>query len=219
MPARSSLAPGAVPIGLSVLLGLPEHEIQRILLLICSGDLQVAVAAAHVVQILVGQLAVSVKFSCAVIDRSVLRHIGIALVDQSLDHIDHAVDLAGSSRVHGSRPDVQARHILLALLDISLGDHRGINSLFQSLLDDLVIDIREVGYIVYLVPLVFKIASHRIKYDHGTRIADVDQVVNGRTAYIHAHLAGFDRHKFLFASGHCVKDLHCIPHFNINIFI
>ena len=215
MPARSSLAPGAIPIGLSLFLGLPEDEIERILLLVGARDLQFPVAAAHVVQVLVGQLSVALKFPGAVVNRAVLGDIGVSLVDQSLDHLDHAVDLESRLGVHGRRLDVKAGHVLLALFDISLGDDTGINAFFLRLLDDLVVDIRKVGYVVYLVSLVFKIAPDRVKNDHRAGISDMDQVVDGGTAYVHAHLAGFDRHKFLFGPGHCVKDLHCIPHFAI----
>ena len=213
VPAGSSLAPGAIPIRLSLFLRLPQDEIQRVLLLVGAGHLEVAVAAAHVVEVLVGELAVALKFPRAVVNGAVLGDIGVALVDQSLDHFDHSVDLLRCPGVHGRGLDVEARHILLALIDVSLGDDCGVDALFLGLLDDLVIDVREVGYIVDLVSFVFKIAPDRVKNDHGTRISDVDQVVDGGSAYIHAHLAGFERHKFLFGPGHCVKDLHCIPHF------
>ena len=45
MPAGTALAPWRYPVGLSFLLGLPENEIQRILLLILSGYQKRTVAA------------------------------------------------------------------------------------------------------------------------------------------------------------------------------
>ena len=58
-------------------------------------------------------------------------------------------------------------YVFFALCDIALGDHAGLHTLFIGLLDDLVIHVCEVGYIVYFVTLVFHVTAHRIKYDHG----------------------------------------------------
>ena len=121
------------------------------------------------------------------------------LVDQCLDHIQHAADLLGSLRVLGSGLDIHSLHVLFALCDIALGDHAGLHTLFIGLLDDLVIHVCEVGYIVYFVTLVFHVTAHRIKYDHGAGIADVDQVVYGRSADIHFYLSRLQGLKFFFS--------------------
>ena len=155
-----------------------------------------------------GELAVPFKFPRAVVDRPVFRYISIPLVDQLPDHLDHAVDLFRRLGVRRGRLDVEAGHVLLALVDVSLGDHAGINALFHCLFDDLVVHIREVGHIVHLVSLVFKIAPYRVKNDHGPSVPDVDQVVDGGTAYIHADLPGLYRDELFFASGHRVENLH-----------
>ena len=114
----------------------------------------------------------------------------MSLVDQGLDHIQHAADLLGSLGVFGSGLDVHALHVLFALCDVTLGDHAGLNALFVSFFDDLIVHIREVGYIVHFISLVFHVTAYGIKYDHRTSVADVDQVVYGRAADIHFYLAG-----------------------------
>ena len=93
---------------------------------------------------------------------------------------------------------VHRLHILLALLDITPGNHGGIHAFLHRFLNDFVIHIREVGYIIYFKPLVFHITPYRIKYDHRPGIPDMDQIINRRPADIHPYLSLFDRHKFLF---------------------
>ena len=106
VPARPSVAPGGFPGGLAFLFGLPEHEIQGILLLIFAGNQQGALAALQIVQIFMGELPVLRKAPGPEIDRSVRRHIGVPLFDEGLDHLLHAADFLGGEGMGGGRPDV-----------------------------------------------------------------------------------------------------------------
>ncbi len=122
VPARAPLAPRRLPERLALFLRLPENEIERVLLLILTGDKKGSRAAPEIVEILVRKLAVLAELTCAVIDRAVLCDIGISFVDQNLDHVDHALNLLRRLRVNRRRTDVQRTHILLALRDIPLGN-------------------------------------------------------------------------------------------------
>ena len=66
-----------------------------------------------------GQLAVRAEFTGTEVYGSVYL-ISVSLVDQGLDHIDHAVNLLSCQRMGGSRFYIHVGHILLALGDVTL---------------------------------------------------------------------------------------------------
>ena len=200
MPARSSLAPGRLPERLALLLRFPEHKVQRVLLLLLPGHQKGTTAAAQIVQILVGKLAVSRKASRLKVNGAVLRHIGVSLVDQCLDHLDHAVDLAGRLGMRRCRLHMQRLHVLLALRDIALRNHGRVRALLVRFLDDLVVHVREVRHVIDVIAPVLHIAAHRVKHDHGSRVTNVNQVINRRSADVHADLSLLQGHKLLFLS-------------------
>ena len=141
------------------------------------------------------------------VDRSV-HLVGVAFRDQLADHLDHAADLFGRLRVGRCRTDIHPGHVLLAFFDVAFGNDGGINALGVGGLDDLVVHVGEIGDVVDFVALVFQVAPHRIKEDHGAGIADMDQVVDRGAADVHPHLSGFDRYEFLLGPAQSVIDLH-----------
>jgi hypothetical protein len=48
----------------------------------------------------------------------------------------------------------------------------------------------------------------KIKYDHRPGIADMDIVINGRSADIHAHIGGIERLEFLLGPGGSIVQAH-----------
>ena len=145
-----------------------------------------------------GELAVILEFSRTVVDGSVFL-IGISFVNQRLDHVNHAADLFCCQRVLCRRLDIHCVHVFLALSDIPLGYLIRCNALFNGFLDNLVVHICEIRDKVHIIASVFKITSDRVKYDHRTRVPDVNKIIYGRSAYIHFHLTLFQRYKFLFS--------------------
>ena len=121
VPARTAVAPRRLPGGLTLFLGLPEYEIERIFLLILSGDLQIAETGTEIIEVLARKLAVSTETSRAEIDRTVFR-ICMPAVDKRIDHVNHIRDFFRSLRMNRRRTNIHAFHILLALCDITLGD-------------------------------------------------------------------------------------------------
>ena len=75
------------------------------------------------------------------------------------------------------------------------------NAFLNGFLNDLIIHIRKVGYIIYFITFMLQVTSDGIKHDHRSCISDVDQIVYGRAAYIHADFAFLKRHKFFFLFG------------------
>ena len=149
------------------------------------------------------QFSVIFELSCTEIDRSVLC-IRVSLFDQCADQLDHSADLLCRQRMCRRRKHVHIRHIFFAFRNITLGNLFRRHALFICFFDDLVIHIGKVGYIVHIISFVFKISPHRIKYDHRTRISDVDIVIYGRSAYIHTDFSFLQRYKFFFLFGHCI---------------
>ena len=212
VPAGTAIAPRRLPVGLSVLLRLPENEVQRVSFLILSRHGNAAHVELEIVQILVGKLSVVRILANREVHGPVTHDIGKALVDQTLNHVNHSVNFLRRLRMRGRGLHIQVCHILPALPDIALRDHRGINALFVCFLNDLVIHIGKIGDVVDLISFVFKIPANRIKYDHRSRISDVNQIVNGRSADIHADLSLFNRLEFLEPFGFGVVNFN--PHGN-----
>ena len=137
-----------------------------------------------------GQFPIFLKLSGTVIYCAVL-FIGISFVDQCLDELNHPADLFCGKGMGGGRFHIHASHILFALLNVTLADHLCGSTFFDSFFDNFVIYVRKVGYIIHIISFIFQVPSHRIKYDHRAGIANVDQVVYSRTAYIHLDLSFF----------------------------
>src|SRR5690606_31714291 len=109
IPAGPTRAPAPLTAQLARLGRLPEHEVQRILLGLTHLD---ARADLQVLDLLARQLAVAGEPADPVIDVTVARRIGVALVDQGLDHGEHAVDVLGGTRLHVRTQHGEARLVL-----------------------------------------------------------------------------------------------------------
>ena len=222
VPARTALAPRGLPIRLTLFFRFPENEVVRILLALLTGYLDLTESGLEIVKILMGKLSVIFKFPDTVVNRSVSSHIGVTFFDQGADHIQHAADLFCRQRVLCCRLDIHALHILFALGNVALGDRLCINALLDGFFDDLIIDIRKVGYIIYIVSFIFKVPSYRIKYDHRSRVSDVDKVVDGRSAHVHFYFSRLYRNELFFSLCECIVDLHNLSSFiylSVRIFL
>ena len=132
----------------------------------------------------------------------------MTLFDQGTDHIQHAADLFGSLGMCSSRLYIHGSHVFPALCNITLGDHRCFHTFLDCLLDDLIIHIGKVGYIINLVTLMLHIASYCIKYDHGPCISNMDQIIYCRSADIHLHLSFGKRYKLFLPFCQGIVNLH-----------
>ena len=207
MPARTSLAPRRLPCRLPFFLRLPQHKIQRILLLILAADQKRTVTGTQIIQILMRQLPVIFKLPGPEIHRSILL-VCKSLLDQRADHIKHPFNLLSRKRMGRGRLDIHSFHILLTFCNISCRNLIGRHALFICLLNNLIIHICKIGHVIYIVALVFKISAHRVKYDHRSCISNVDKIVNRRSADIHLNLSFLHRNKFFFSLRHRIIQLH-----------
>src|SRR3989339_1036447 len=85
------------------------------------------------------------------------------------------------------------------------------------LIDYLIVHICDIPYKVNLITFICKITADNIKYISASGMADMGDVVNSRTADIHADMAFFDRPELFFFS--CKRivyfDTHCLLPFLI----
>ena len=209
VPAGAAVAPGAFPVGLAGLGGLPDGEIRGIFLqIVIHLAAQGAVAALQVIQIQVAQLAIAGVRLHAEVHVAVAGHVSMAGVDQVLDDVDDLTDMLGSAGAHGRRLDIQTVRVL-DVLGLKLAGHLlHAGALFLAFFNQLIVNIGDVGNIVHLIAAVFQIAAQGVKHDHRAGIADVDVVINRRAADVDTVFTGSLRNKFLFLAGHGVKDLH-----------
>ena len=207
MPSRTSLAPRRLPCWLSFFFRFPEHEIQWIFFLIFSGYQKGTFTRTKIIQILVRKLTVIFELSCTVIYGTILL-ICKSFINQRLDHIYHTADFFRRKRILGCRFDIHTVHIFFTLCNVTFGNLIGCHPFFDGFFDDLIVYVCKVGYIIHIISFVFKISSDRVEYDHRSCITDVDEIVYGRSAYIHLYLSFFQRYKFFFFLCHCIKYLH-----------
>ena len=103
---------------------------------------------------------------------------------------------------------VQTGGILEVLGLEALGDFLHGSTLLLALLDELVIDVGDVGDIDDLVAAVLKVTAQGIEDDERAGVADVDIVVDGGAADVDAVLARHLRHELFLLAGQGVEDLH-----------
>jgi hypothetical protein len=117
VPARASRSPGRFPFhfGRLVVAGmLPQHEVERILL---AGHDVDALAGAQVFQRLAGKLAVTVELAHRIADVMAFGDIGVAVLFQGADHVQHLRHILG-----GTRLGVRAQHAQRAGILVHRGD-------------------------------------------------------------------------------------------------
>src|SRR5690606_10468630 len=96
MPAGTTRTSGRSPAGPTRLPRLPPHAAPRIFLGLTHLD---ARAYLQILDALARQLAVTGKSPRPVIDVTIARCVGVTLVDQGLDHAEHAVDMFAGPRL------------------------------------------------------------------------------------------------------------------------
>ena len=200
MPSRTSVAPRRRPGRLAFFFRFPQYKIQRIFFLIFSGYQKGTVSGTQIIEIFMGKFAIFFKTACAEIYGTVYV-VSIPFLDKRGDHVDHTVNFLCCQRMCGGRFDIHACHILFALCNVTLGNLFCCHAFFVCLCNDLVVNIGKVGYIIYFITFMLQVTSDGIKHDHRSCISDVDQIVYGRAAYIHADFAFLKRHKFFFLFG------------------
>jgi hypothetical protein len=136
-----------------------------------------------------------------------IRFIGMALIDQQLDYLNHFWDMIGGTRFHVGRQKAQGLHIFVKSATCSLCHLIDRLTGFVRSGDDLVLNIGDISDTRNPRKLMAQYAIEKIEYDERTRIANVSVVVNSRTTYVHAYVFGIERLKTLLPTRRRVVQL------------
>ena len=209
VPARTALAPGAVPGRLARLGGFPDSKICGVFFqVVIHLAAQFAVAAFQVVQVQVAQLAVTGIRLNAEVDIAVVGNVSMSGFDQVLDDLDDLTDMLGCAGAHGGGLNVQALGIFDVLGLELAGNLLHGGAVRLAFFDQFIVNIGDIGNIQHLVAKVLQIAAQRVKHDHRARIADMDIVIHRRAADVNAINARLLRDKIFLFAGHGIKNLH-----------
>ena len=210
MPAGAAAAPRAFPARLVIGRELPQHEIGRVLLVRVDRD---AGTCLLVLEVPLRQAAI-VRHGVDAEQHLARRLIGVAAFDQHVDQRDHLRDVVGGARLHGGCQAAQLLHVREELVGRLLGDvadrvvQRQVGEVAKRTRVDLVIDVGDVADIgdVGLAIDLAQQPEEEIEDDDGARIADVGEVINRRTADIHAHVLTVERDELFLGAGQRVVE-------------
>ena len=205
VPSGTALAPRALPGRLAGLGGLPQGKVQRVALVLVLLD-----AGTHheVIDVAAGDLAVRGVAAHGEVHVAVVGRIGVTALDQRLDHADHGADLLGGTGAHIRVEHVGGAHDADELVGELGGDLLGGATLLVGAVDDLVIHVGEVLSERDLVAARDEPAADHVEADEGAGVADVDVVVDGGAAHVHADLALLNGTEVLFLVSGAVVDFH-----------
>ena len=186
VPSRTSGAPRGLPARLSRLRLLPQHEVQRRALLLVRLD---PGASPQRVQRLTGQEPVARDIEHRQIDPGgrLVRH---PAAHQIGDEVDHAVDVGGGVGNLVRSEHAERVHDLPPQGLVSRGELRNRHALGRSPVDDLVLDISDVGDIGDLETAEQQVAAEHVEDEGEPAVSEVRHPVDRRTADVEADLAG-----------------------------
>ena len=199
MPAGAAITPRAFPPRREGIRRLPQYEIHRVFL---EGRHLDPRACDHVIDRAARQRAIVFVRPYAE-QHMALFGIGMAAVDQGLDHRHHRADIFGRARLMAWPQCAQGVHIGMIPGDRLIGDVADRAAGLGGLGVDLVIHVGEVAHIGHMRrPIDMpQQAEQRVEHHHGPGVADMGAVIDGRAADIHAHVFGVQGSELLLLPG------------------
>jgi hypothetical protein len=188
VPAGTAAAPGGLPAGLARLGGLPHGEVARVAL----AGLAVAGGLAQVVEVLVGELQISLVRADVEVDVAV-GLVGVAALDEAPHHLDHLGDVTGGARLVRGREAAQGvvTGVERALVLVTDGPPGA--ALLGGLPDDLVVDVGDVPDERDVVPAVLEPAAHDVEVQPGPDVPDVRGGLDSRATEVDRDTARCER--------------------------
>ena len=114
--------------------------------------------------------------------------VGVPALAQPPDQLDHLGNVVGRARHHLGPLHPQRRHVLLEGLDVRGGEGAQVLAGLPRLLDDPVVDVRDVHDLAHAVAEVPQRAPQHVDGHERAEVADVGAVVDRGTAGVEAHL-------------------------------
>src|SRR5215212_10850428 len=206
VPARAPCSPGALPGRLARFGGLPQREVQRTPLEACMALFRLA----HLFGALVAQGAVGRETFDGVVDVAVgfFRDVRVALLYELLDQGDHLRDVLGRPRFGVGHPNAEHLEPVVEGVSVAVYDLLPRDPLLVGLVYDLVLNVRDVLDERHIVTPAPPVPDDHVPEQGRPRVADVDVVVDGRTAHVEAepaslsHLDQATAQAVLYAQAH-----------------
>ena len=137
------------------------------------------------------------------------RFIGMAFFNQGLDESNNFLNIFHNSWMNGRRLNIELPGIFLESRDIFISNGFGSWTFGNRCLDNFVIDVSKVADIINLIPSILEITANGVKGYRATGVADMDIVIDGRTADIESYLPLFNRTENFLLSCQGIIDLYC----------
>ena len=215
MPAGEATAPGTLPAHLVQGIGSPQIDIEWISLLptlcrhgVALGLLKLLEAPAAKTTDLLVAGDVEVEIASLGVGRP-------GLFEQS-NCLDHFLYMLTGLGILVRAPDTEGTSIGLKKTHLVLCQFPGIASSpargnFNNVLLELVevSDISDVHHLQDLVAGTLEMAAKHIGQQVGTELADMDRLVDGRTAMVHAYLPGLDGAKIFDGATKRIFQFQC----------
>ena len=119
--------------------------------------------------------------------------VSVAFLNQIRCNANHVVDVLGAPRVLVSPENVQRIHVFVVRLNVLVDQRFPIPVKFIGAMNDFVIDIGEILYVLHVVAAGFQPTMYQIEGQITARMAQVTSVVDGYTADVHGDLSRFQR--------------------------
>ena len=133
-------------------------------------------------------------------------------VDELLHERNHIGNLARGARTHVGVEHAGRMHVVDERLGVLGGHFSRASTLFTCSFDDLVVDVGDILHERHFEAAPDEVAADHVEADKRARVADVDAVVHGRAADVHADLAGLLRLELNFLAQLSVVNLnHKVP--------
>ena len=145
-------------------------------------------AALQVVDVLMAELAVGREALHVEIDGAV-DDVGMAVVDDALDERDDLGDVLGGAGIERGALDAESIGVLVIVGYGLLGQLLYGDAVTVGPLDHLVVDVGEVLHESDFVAAELQIAAEHVENDEGTRVSDVEVVVDGGAAAVKGDFA------------------------------
>ena len=222
MPTGTAFAPRRRPARLAWLRRLPEREIERIALAIFQAlaiGAQFTVARFHLVHIAVREFAIR-RIGTHGEVHIAINLIRMAFVDQALHELDHRVDLFGSLRANIGVLHAGCMHIGDEGIGVFFSDLGSRSAFLERLVDDLVVHVGHILHKGNFEPAPREVATDGVERDERARIADMDVVVHGRAAHVHAYFALVHGNELALGARFSVVDLdHGVPILMVSVVL
>ncbi|MEJ2218344.1 MAG: hypothetical protein P8099_17205, partial [Gemmatimonadota bacterium] len=131
-----------------------------------------ALALAHVVQGDARELAVAVERGDVEVDGAVVGDVAVAALHEAAHQIDHVIDVVCGPGKRVGGPNAQGVQLFQERVDVRLCELGDADALFAGVVDDLVIDVREVHDEPDVVAQPLQVAVEQVVEEERAIVAD-----------------------------------------------